>query len=77
MKWIYYVKSPQHWVSSSPPGYFIVQEESEDGRNRYIVYKGDFDNWRVSREEDLQLEKVGEFMTLKDAKDKAPYQTSR
>ncbi len=77
MHWIYYVKAPQHWVSSSPPGYFIVQEESEDGDNKYMVYKGAFDDWGNVAEEESQLEKIGEFMTLREAKNKAPYQTSQ
>jgi hypothetical protein len=77
VNWIYHVKEPQHWVSSSPPGYFIVQEEGEDGRSKYVVYKGRFENWPCVASEETQLEKIGEFMTLKDAKREAPYQTSK
>ena len=67
MNWIYHVKVPQHWVSSSPPGYFIVQEETEGG-SKYVVYKGHFENWRDVVGGDLQLEKIGQFTTLRDAK---------
>jgi hypothetical protein len=76
VNWIYHVKEPQHWVSSSPPGYFIVQE-GENGRSKYVVYKGQFENWARMGGGDSQLEKIGEFETLKDAKKDAPYQTSK
>ncbi len=76
MKWIYHVKAPQHWVSSSPSGYFIVQEESEVGASKYVVYKGQFDNWRGIAGGGSELEKIGEFTTLKSAKNDAPYQVS-
>ncbi len=73
MNWIYHVKEPQHWVSS-PPGYFIVQEEGENGRSKYVVYKGHFENWSSVPGRNSQLEKVGEFATLRDAKSDASYQ---
>jgi len=75
--WIYHAKAPQHWASSSPPGYFIVQEEAEDGGSNYVVYKGQFDDWRGVVGGDSQLEKIGEFTTLRDAKKNAPFQTSK
>lgn len=74
MNWIYHVKSPQHWVSSSPPGFFIVQE---DGGSNYVVYKGPFDDWRNGAGADSRLERIGAFSTLKDAKANAPYQTAK
>ena len=77
VNWIYHVKSPQHWVSSSPPGYFIVQEEGEDGGSKYVIYKGLFENWRGVVGGDSQLEKIGEFTTLRDAKKNASYQNSK
>jgi hypothetical protein len=45
LNWIYHAKAPQHWVSSSPAGYFIVQEEGHDG-SKYVVYKGHFEDWQ-------------------------------
>ena len=77
MDWIYHVKAPQHWVSSSPPGYFIIQEEDEDGGSDYVVYKGQFQDWRGVISGDSQLEKIGEFTTLRDAKKNALHQTSK
>lgn len=75
MNWIYHVKEPQHWVSS-PPGYFIVQEEGTNGRTKYVVYKGQFVSWRNGAGGNPDLEKVGEFATLRDAKKDAPYQAA-
>ena len=75
MNWIYHVKAPQHWISSSPSGYFIVQE-GDNGGSKYVVYKGQFENWRSAVRDDSQLEKFGEFTTLRDAKKKARYQVS-
>jgi hypothetical protein len=72
VNWIYHVKEPQHWVSS-PPGYFIIQEESESGGSKYVVYKGHFENWTGIAGGNPDLEKVGEFATLRDAKKDAPY----
>ncbi len=57
MKWTFYVE-PEHWVSSF--GYFIVQEN-----NKYMVYKGDYNNWQVSED---KIKKIGEFDPLKEAK---------
>jgi hypothetical protein len=76
VNWIYHVKEPQHWVSS-PPGYFIVQEESDGGRSKYVVYKGHFENWPSVVGADAQLEKIGEFMTLRDAKRDAHFQPAK
>jgi hypothetical protein len=64
-------------VSSSPPGYFIVQEKGEDGVSMYVVYKGHFDDWLGVVGGDSQLEKIGGFTTLRDAKNNAQYQTSK
>ncbi len=76
MNWTYYVKQPQHWVSS-PPGYFIVQEEGGDGRSKYVVYKGQFENWPRDVVGETRLERIGEFATLRDAKRDAHFQPSK
>jgi hypothetical protein len=77
MTWIYYVKEPQHWVSSEPSGYFIVQEEDKNGRSKYAVYKGDFENWRGISDGHSPLESLGKFTTLRDAKQNAALETSK
>lgn len=74
MTWIYHVKAPQHWVSSSPPGFFIIQEEGQNGGSLYVVYKGRFADWPEAEAEDSQLERIGRCTTLRDAKKRAEYQ---
>ena len=76
MNWTFHVKEPQHWVSS-PPGYFIVQEEGADGRSKYVVYRGQFKSWQRDGATNPQLERVGEFVTLKDAKSDAHFQIAK